>query len=589
MVRRHSLPWIVVVLTVALCVSIGRSVSAQGEVENDQILLAVEEPASGELKTLAVIAVAPYEKLLSDITFLGSLAGKPEAGQMIEGGIAFFTQGKGLTALDKTKPWGVIVQTDGAAFMPVACLPVTKPDDLFALATAYGAQVNDGEDGLKEVVLPNQQTIFVKHEAGWAFVSNSAASLAPLPGDPQAILEKVTKEYDIAATVSVKDVPEMYREFAVQAMQAGMQQQMNQQADESDEQYELRQKMAETQMAQMVRMVNEMDSLTFGWAIDAEQQRTYMDFTYLAKAGSKLAEQITAYEEPRTNFAGFYQADAAATVTIATKADPKLIAEDIEQFNTMMQTMRAQFNKAVDDNDQIDDPQAREAIKAAATDWFDAFEATMKAGHLDAGAALHVGPKSMTLVAGMRVKDPQKIESGLKKMETAAKKSPEFPGIQWNAASHAGVNFHTLTVPIPEEQEAPRRLFGSEATIAVGIGPEAIYIAGGEEGLVAVKKAIDASAAEPNKAVPLFELAVSLGPIVQMAAAQAEDDDQKAILEAVARMLRDEAQGRDHIRAVGQVVPNGLRYRFEAEEGVLRAIGKGASEAQRRALQAQQQ
>jgi hypothetical protein len=35
-------------------------------------------------------------------------------------------------------------------------------------------------------------------------------------------------------------------------------------------------------------------------------------------------------------------------------------------------------------------------------------------------------------------------------------------------------------------------------------------------------------------------------------------------------------------------MPNGLRYRFAAEEGVLRAIGTAATEAQRQALQAQQ-
>ena len=54
-------------------------------------------------------------------------------------------------------------------------------------------------------------------------------------------------------------------------------------------------------------------------------------------------------------------------------------------------------------------------------------------------------------------------------------------------------------------------------------------------------------------------------------------------------MLRNEAQGRDHIRMVGHLVPNGLRYRFEAEEGVLRAIGKAHAEAQRRKMQALQQ
>jgi hypothetical protein len=579
--RHRALVWIALLFPIA-------------SLHADDTTITLSDPApsaaaTGELKTMAVVAVASYETLISDISFLGSLAGKPELGQMVEGGLAFFTQGKGANALDKTKPWGIIVQTDGAAFLPVACLPVTKVDDLIAIATAYGSQVTDGDNGVKELLLPNQQTLFVKHDAGWAFVSNSSASLAQLPKDPQADLAKLVSEYDVAADISLKDVPEMYRQFAIAAMQAGMQQQLNKQADESDEQYELRQKMAETQMQQIVQMMNEIDSITFGWAVDAEEQRTFLDFSYLCKPGSKLAKQFAAYENTRTSFAGFYQPEAAATATIAMQSDPKLIEEDIAQFTTMMQTMRMQFNKAVDDNEEIDDAEAREAIKAAASDWFDAFEATMKAGHIDVGGALHLAPEGMTLVAAAVVKDSAKIESGLKKLESAAKKSPEFPGIKWNAVSHAGVNFHTLTVPIPEDQEAPRRLFGKEATLAVGIGPEAVYLAGGENGVDAAKKAIDASAAEPDKTVPPFEMAVSLRPIMEAAAAKVEENDQKAVIEAVAAMLRDEAKGRDHIRAVGNVIPNGLRYRFEAEEGVLRAFGKAASEAQRKALEAQQQ
>ena len=85
---------------------------------------------SGDLKTVAVVAIAPYERLISDINFLGTLAGKPELGQMVEGGLALFTQGKGPDALDKKKPWGVIAQSDGATFKPVLCLPVKNVDDL---------------------------------------------------------------------------------------------------------------------------------------------------------------------------------------------------------------------------------------------------------------------------------------------------------------------------------------------------------------------------------------------------------------------------------------------------------------------------
>ncbi len=548
-------------------------------------------PATGEIKTIGVIAAARYEKLIDDIAFMGSLAGKPEAGQMIEGLIAFVTQGKGVNALDKTQPWGLILQTDGARLLPIGCLPVTKHSDLLDIAKAYGAQITDANDGVQQILLPNQQSYFVKHTNGWSFIGISADSLASLPDDPRATLADLVTDYDLAARVSVKDVPEAWRQLAIAWMQMGMQQGLQQRAGESDEQHEIRQKLAEGQMEQFSRMVNEIDAVTVGWAVDPTQQRTFVDFTYAFVPGSKMAEQIAAYGQPRTNFAGFYQPDAAATVTFATQADPDVIQQDIAQFETMTRTLREQLNKAIDENDELTiNDEARDALKAAAGDLIDAFETTIKAGQIDGGATLHLAADSMTFVGGALVKDPAKIESGLKKLDVAARqnKNAEYTGIKWNAASHAGVNFHTLEMPVPAEQEGPRKLLGSDLNVAVGIGPESVYLAVGRENLNAVKQAIDASAAEPDKAVPPFELAVSLAPIMEMAAAQADEGDQKAVAQAVADMLRDEAPGRDHIRAVGQVVPNGLRYRFEAEEGVLRAIGKVANEAQRKRLQANQ-
>jgi hypothetical protein len=63
--------------------------------------------------------------------------------------------------------------------------------------------------------------------------------------------------------------------------------------------------------------------------------------------------------------------------------------------------------------------------------------------------------------------------------------------------------------------------------------------------------------------------------------AQLDEDAQKRqIAASVAKMLEEQAQGRDHIRLVAQLLENGFRYRLEAEEGVLRAIGKTADAAQ---------
>jgi hypothetical protein len=291
--------------------------------------------------------------------------------------------------------------------------------------------------------------------------------------------------------------------------------------------------------------------------------------------GSKMAKQVAAYSQPSTQFAGFYQPDAAATAMVATKADPKLIADDLAQFENMMRTARHQAEREIDKKHAGGDPQDREALKAATNDVFDAIEATIKAGQIDGGASLNASPDSVTFVAGVHLMETAKIEDALKKFETFAKKQPDFPGIKWNAANHAGVNFHTLTAPVPEDKNGARKMFGETIDVAIGIGPEAVYVAVGKDNIAAVSKAIDASAADSSKAVPPFAVSLSLAKIVALAA-DAKEGQEKAALQAIADKLNGEAKGRDHIHATGQVIPNGLRYRFEAEEGVLQAVGSAA-------------
>ena len=539
----------------------------------------------GEIKTVAVVGLSSYNNLVSDVNFVGSLADRPELGQMLQGTIALFTQGKGLDGVDQSKPWGVIVQTDGQQFYPVGCIAVTNLDNVLGIARNFGAQVQDGDEGAKQIVLPNGKTIHVKESSGWAYIAQMEAALSNLPADPLAELAKIVTEYDLGARISVQNVPEMYRKMAVQAMKAGMQDGLKQKEGEDDKDYEMRRQMAEAQIEQVERMVNEIDEVVAGWAVDASQQKTYLDFTYRFLPDSKMARQIAGYGQPKTNFAGFFQPDAAATLTFASQADPALIKEDLDKMRTMMQTMRKQAENAIDEEEDIPDDATREAVKAALGDFMDAFQATMESGQMDGGAALQLGADKLTLVAGALVKEPGKFEEGLKKLATLAEKEPNFNGVQWNAANHQGVSFHTLSLPIPEDQDEVRQIFGDKADVAIGIGSDAVYVAVGRDSLEAVKKAIDASAAEPNKEVPPFELSMSLGQILEMAAATHADEDERPMIQAIADMLKNDAQGRDHVRTSGTFIDNGLQYRLEAEEGVLRAIGKATMVAQQKAQQ----
>ena len=231
-----------------------------------------------------MVAGARYEKLLGDVTFLGPYLGQPAAGQMADAILAQYTMGKAATALDKTKPWGVIVQTDGAQFYYVACLPVANADDIIEIAKAHNAEVKDAENGIKELSIPNKPPIFLKAENGVAFLSIAPASLAKLPPNPLEILGKMVGEYDLSVSLAVKNIPDMYRQFAIGAMQAGMQQNMKKLPDESDEQFADRQRLAEGQIGQITQLINEVDTVKVGWAIDAPEKRTFLDFEYRVRA-----------------------------------------------------------------------------------------------------------------------------------------------------------------------------------------------------------------------------------------------------------------------------------------------------------------
>lgn len=543
---------------------------------------ATDQPAD-EVKTLAVVAVASYDELLSDINFAGSLADRPEAGQMLEGMISLFTQGKGLAGVDKSKPWGIVVQSDGLQFLPIGCLPAKDLDSLIGLSTPFGVQVDEGSEGVKVLSLPNEKKFYVRTESGWAFLGLTAESLTYAPHEPGALFSQLVADYDVAASVSVQNAPEIYRQQAILALQAGLNQGLNQKPGEDDAQFEARQKLAKLQMDQLVQLMEELDGVTIGWAVDSQQQRTYADFSYRFLPGSKTANQLNSQSQPQTNFAGFYSSKAAVTMSFASKTDPALIQSDVEQFRATIGVAREQIMSALDEEDEFPDDETRDAVKEALTDFLGAVEATIASGEMDGGGSLMLEPERMTIVGGMLVKEPDKIESGLRKVAAAAEKDPEFPGVQWNVASHAGVNFHTLQVPVPESEEKARKMFGEQLDIAVGIGPEAVYFGAGNDCLNAVQQAIDASQAEPNKRVPLAELSISLGPIMRMAAFYEQDAKKQQVAQSIADMLQGEAQGRDHIRMVGLVIPNGLRYRVEAEEGVLRAFGNAVAEAQAQA------
>lgn len=536
---------------------------------------AVTTPAlhaqTGEMKPVVLATLSGYDALKKDINFLGSLAGQPDLASNFEPFILGFTQG-----LEKDKPLGVLIQSDGMNFGGAICVPIKDLATFVANLKAFGVTTAEVGPGITQITA-NGQTLFGKNEGGWTFLSMMPQMLEGLPADPGAAFKSLTDEYDLGIRAHVQNIPEPYRQMAIQQVKAGIDSGMKKMPEETDEQFQARKAMATAQFEQIQRMINEVDQLTFGLAVDSEQQRTFMDFVYTAVAGTQLADQLKTASDPKTNFAGFFQPDATGMLMVASKVNES----DKAQTKQMVEALRTQMATAIDEDNDIPSDAAKEAIKAAGNDFIDALVATVEAGTMDFGAVANFSPTGLTFVSGGFVADPAKVESGLKKLAEAGKGQPDMPTINWGAENHAGVTFHTLSVPTPANEEEAKKLFGEAIDIAVGIGEKSVYFALGKDNLAAVKKVIDESVANPGKSVAPVELSVSVGQILSTAAAF---EPENVVLKMVADTLKSEAEGRDHVKILAQPVENGLRSRFEIEEGVMRAIGVAVKAQQAQAM-----
>lgn len=535
--------------------------------------------AQGEMKPIAVVTLNSINNILEDVNFIGSLAGQPRMADQVRPFVGM------IQGLDNDQPIGLVIQSDGMSPSGALCVPCTDLKMMLGGMAMFGVTQEDGPNGTIQIGAQGQ-TVFAKEKDGWAYISMMPQMLENVPADPGALFGALTSEYDLGIRVHVQNIPEAFKQMALSQLEAGMESGMQKLDNETDEQYEARKQMTKVQVDQLKQAAQDLDELTFGLAIDGEQQRTFIDIVYKAVAGSKLAEQIAVNADPRTDFAGFFQPDAAMMMSFASKVSESDVAQMEQMFGAVMKQVETAIDSEADDATD----EEKELIKSAVNDFMLALKATMQAGKMDGGAVVNVSPSSLSLVAGGFVADPAKVEDGIKKLTQLAKeKESEFPGVNWNSSSHKDVQFHTLNIPIPagdDDEEKARQLFGDTVDVAIGIGKETAYFALGRDCVEAIKGIMDVSAASPQKSVPPMEMTFALSQIMEAAVGLMDDDENdKAQVEMMANMLANEAKGRDHVRIAVTMIPNGARTRIEAEEGVLRTIGMAAMAAQMEKMQ----
>jgi len=529
-----------------------------------------QEDTGAALQPVAAVSFSGYTEVLKDVEYIGKLAGNPQLAMLAEGMLSQMTEDpQGLEGLDKDRPWGFVVQTDGQQFPMYGFIPVTDLKGLLGALEGVIGPAADAGDGGFEVGM-GDRTLYVTEKGGWAFIGTSPDALADVPDDPLPMLDKLNESYDLAARVWVKNVPPILRQMALAPLQIGIQSGLERMPEETDEQYAIRKKMTREAMARLTTVINELDTLLVGLAVDRESSSTYLDYEITAVEGTNTAEQFSAAEDLTTDFAGLLLPDAAVTMNFTGK----IAASDVAQVMPAITTAKA--NAMAELENQGLEGAELETAKQMVGDLFDVLEATVEDGRLDAAMAVSMAPDALTFVAGGHVADSAKLESVIKQLAAQAiKESPEAAqAIKIDAGEHAGVRLHTVALPTSEmdtDVEVLSQLVGETLDVVIGIGDGAIYLAAGRDAMSTLKQAIDASKAQAGAPAVPMRLSVAATPIAKFVAG-ISDGEAQGMATMMVQIL--EASGnKDHLTLTSTSIPRGTKVRVEMEEGLMKLLG----------------
>ena len=196
-------------------------------------------------------------------------------------------------------------------------------------------------------------------------------------------------------------------------------------------------------------------------------------------------------------------------------------------------------------------------------------------GKLQAVAGTYVADGSAVEALFNKFVDGPALKAIIKKIlreSSGGDASADVSITKTDADAYKGIKFHQVSIKWPEEvDEKVRKVFGEPLTLYFGTGPHSAYLTVGAGSMEVLKKAIDASAAEPNKAVIPMQASASVGSIVSFIASLMDEDSSSSGLNTFADELK-KVKGKDHIVVNAKPISNGTSIRLQVEDGVLEAI-----------------
>ncbi|MBI3863468.1 MAG: hypothetical protein HY290_16375 [Planctomycetia bacterium] len=433
-----------------------------------------------------------------------------------------------LVGIDTTKPGGVRIYPTTAGLQPVLSFPVKNAQDYRKLVmNLWDLDIKTSpppEPRLIRQVPPSvqQRTVrarltaderlvfklydaFLRQEPGQVHFSQQLEQLRLAKGAvPANLLEK----YRLAALVDGTAQPAEKRKQAFEVAKREMLAALVRGEHESEVVFNSRKALTEHQVAELERFFVESEKILLGWNLSREKKEAELNIDIAGLPGSDIEKSVELLDKTPDEFAGVSKKDAVFSLSLNFALDPLRQAF----VKNIANVERAVVKKAIDEAEKKS--KEEKAVDSDLADLvFDILDGTAQLGVAngfirswrDAGGEL-------STVAGGRIPDGSKAKFE-KMLTTLAQRSTDNK-LEEKIHTEQEIEIHKLTIP-KLAQELPE-FVGKDGVVYVGIHDKTVWLAAGSEGLDLLKRSIGEVDSTGPKNGLVIDLAVKLGPYVEI-------------------------------------------------------------------------
>jgi hypothetical protein len=501
-------------------------------------------PAAGEAHV--VLSVRSFDEIFGDSSYVMGGGTKGNGPSPIEGFVNQFTGGKGLDGVDRTKPFGVYL-TFTPAGMPegVAWIPVKDPR---AFCQAWRARFPDGQPGDDRLFMVQAfgLPLMGKVSRGHCFISQSPAALES-PAVP-----RTEGSQDVNLQVNLGLVPDELKEMLIAQIKARMDARALDLPHRAGASYLQGYLAGQAYMNENIeKTIRDAQRFGIGLTVDQASGVVSVEWELVAKPGTPLAGEMTAFGSSVSSFAGLFSSDAAASFVVTGPIPPQIRESLAQEFARVDEEARARLDSSM----ALRTPEAREAAHDTLGSFFKAWSGLER---IDVAGVIDTAPgRKLRLVIAAKAASGSDLTKAIQGFASA----PDGPlgkgALKLDVASHSGARIHSLKLPPDIERDL------GKGPVHLAVRGDALIVAAGTDSLAAVKAALDRTSA-PGARRPPAMLHVRPSKLVDLLAPPGS---------AAAMRARSAFQGRgDHASFEMIPIPYGARGRLALGEGFLKLL-----------------